>query len=81
VFLPQFQDITVGDAQKLGKNGPVLRAAVAEPEHALVFRSDDGNWVWARSASWPTGRGLGSSVGTASRRRGTHGRLGRSTGT
>ena len=47
VVLPQFQDITVGDAQKLGKNGPVLRVAVVEREHALVFRSDDGNWVWA----------------------------------
>ena len=41
------QDITVGDAQKLGKNGPVLRVAVVEREDALVFRSDDGNWVWA----------------------------------
>ncbi len=47
VVLPQFQDITVGDAQKLGKNGPVLRVAVVEREDALVFRSDDGNWVWA----------------------------------
>jgi hypothetical protein len=47
VVLPQFQDIEVGDAQKLGKSGPVLRVAVADPERALVLRSDDGNWVWA----------------------------------
>ncbi len=47
VVLPQFQNIQVGDAQKLGKNGPVLRVAVADPESALVLRSDDGNWVWA----------------------------------
>jgi len=47
VVLPQFQDIKHGDAQRLGKSGPVLRVAVADPEHALVLRSDDGNWVWA----------------------------------
>lgn len=47
VVLPQFQNIQVGDAQQLGKNGPVLRVAVADPESALVLRSDDGNWVWA----------------------------------
>ncbi len=47
VVLPQFQKIQVGDAQQLGKNGPVLRVAVADPESALVLRSDDGNWVWA----------------------------------
>jgi len=47
VVLPQFQNIQVGDAQQLGKKGPVLRVAVADPESALVFRSDDGNWVWA----------------------------------
>jgi hypothetical protein len=47
VVLPQFQNIQVGDAQQLGKKGPVLRVAVADPESVLVFRSDDGNWVWA----------------------------------
>jgi hypothetical protein len=47
VVLPQFQEIKVGDAQWLGKNGPVLRVAVADAERALVFRSDDGDWVWA----------------------------------
>jgi hypothetical protein len=46
-ILPRYQDLEVGDAQHLGQRGPVLRVAVLEPEHALVFRSDDGNWVWA----------------------------------
>ncbi len=47
VILPQFQDIEVGYAQRLGKNGPVLRVAVADEDAALVLRSDDGSWVWA----------------------------------
>jgi hypothetical protein len=46
-ILPEFQDLNVGDAQRLGKKGPVLRVAILEPERALVLRSDDGNWVWA----------------------------------
>ena len=46
-ILPQFQDLKVGDAQRLGKRGPVLRVSVLEPEQALVLRSDDGNWIWA----------------------------------
>jgi len=46
-ILPQFQDLKVGDAQRLGKRGPVLRVSVLEPERALVMRSDDGNWIWA----------------------------------
>ncbi|SRR5712691_1970983 len=46
-ILPQYQDLKVGDAQHLGRNGPVLRVAVLEAERALVLRSDDGNWIWA----------------------------------
>jgi len=46
-ILPQFQDLKVGDAQRLGKRGPVLRVSVLEPEQTLVLRSDDGNWIWA----------------------------------
>jgi len=49
VVLPQFQDIKVGDTQKLGRNGPVLRVAVADVGSALVLCSDDGNWVWSLS--------------------------------
>jgi hypothetical protein len=47
VVLPQFQNIQVGDAQTLGKNGPTLRVAICEHDRTLVLRSDDGNWVWA----------------------------------
>jgi hypothetical protein len=47
VIIPQFQNIQVGEAQRLGKNGPVLRVALADEDTALVFHSDDGNWVWA----------------------------------
>ena len=46
-ILPEFQDLKVGDAQRLGDRGAVLRVAVLEPEKSLVLRSDDGNWVWA----------------------------------
>jgi len=46
-ILPQFQDVKVGDAWRLGMKGPVLRVAHVDPESALVLRSDDGNWVWA----------------------------------
>ena len=45
--LPEFADISVGDAWRLGMKGPVLRVARLDPESALVLRSDDGNWVWA----------------------------------
>jgi hypothetical protein len=48
-ILPQYQDLQMGDAQRLGKRGPVLRVAVLEAERSLVLRSEDGNWVWAFS--------------------------------
>jgi hypothetical protein len=48
-ILPEHQSLKVGDKQQLGKRGPVLRVAELEPERSLVFRSDDGNWVWAFS--------------------------------
>jgi hypothetical protein len=47
VILPQFQNIQVGYAQRLGKRGPVLCVALVHENVALVFRSDDGNWVWS----------------------------------
>lgn len=46
-ILPQYQHLDVGDAYQLGAHGPVLRVASLDPEHSLVLRSDDGNWVWA----------------------------------
>jgi hypothetical protein len=45
--LAQYQDLKPGDSMRLGENGPVLEAAVLEPGHALVFRSQDGAWVWS----------------------------------
>jgi len=45
-ILPDLQQLEVGDAL-FGKDGEAMRAAVVEPERALVFRADDGNWVWA----------------------------------
>ena len=47
VVLPQFQNVAVGDAQKLGKRGPTLRIAICDLGRVLVVRSDDGNWVWS----------------------------------
>jgi hypothetical protein len=46
-IIPELQQLSVGDAWRLGARGPVLRVARLEPERALVLRSDDGNWVWA----------------------------------
>ena len=48
-ILPEYQKLAVGDVQRLGARGPVLRVAELEPGRSLVFRSDDGNWVWAFS--------------------------------
>ena len=45
--LPEFQHPPIGDAQRLGRKGPVLRLAALEPERAMVLRSDDGAWVWS----------------------------------
>jgi len=46
-IIPELQQLSVGDAWRLGSRGPVLRVALLEPKRALVLRSDDGNWVWA----------------------------------
>jgi hypothetical protein len=55
-ILPEYQKLAVGDEQRLGARGPVLRVAEIDPERSLVFRSDDGNWVWAFSLT-PDGQG------------------------
>lgn len=54
--LPQFQDLKIGDAQRLGARGPVLRVAELQQERSMVLRSDDGNWVWAFSVA-PAAKG------------------------
>jgi len=43
--LPEFQHPEVGDTIGFGKNR--MRLELVEPEHAIAWRSEDGNWVWA----------------------------------
>jgi hypothetical protein len=42
--LPEFQKPEVGDTIGFGSNR--MRFERVEPEHVLVWRSEDGNWVW-----------------------------------
>ncbi|WP_063063085.1 hypothetical protein [Nocardia violaceofusca] len=46
-ILPQFQHLAVGDAVTVNSDSTPARVAVLEPGRALVFRTDDSNWVWA----------------------------------
>jgi hypothetical protein len=46
-ILSEYQDLEVGDAQRLGTRGPLMRVGVLETNRALVLHSEDGNWVWA----------------------------------
>jgi hypothetical protein len=46
-ILPEFQDLKVGDEQRLGKSGPALRVEILDQDRAMVSRSTDGNWAWA----------------------------------
>ena len=46
-ILPEFQNLRVGDSFQLGSKGPVLRVAVLDSQHSLVYHSEDGNWVWS----------------------------------
>jgi hypothetical protein len=41
-ILPEYQKLAVGDAQRLGARGPVLRVAELEPGRSLVFRLTAG---------------------------------------
>jgi hypothetical protein len=43
--LPEFQHPKVGDTVSLGSNR--MRVERAQQARVLVFRSQDGNWVWA----------------------------------
>jgi hypothetical protein len=43
--LPEFQQPAVGETITFGANR--MRLERVEPEHVLVWRSEDGNWVWA----------------------------------
>ena len=46
-ILPEVQDLKLGDTFALGEKGAVLEVAELDPERALVFRSQDGAWVWS----------------------------------
>jgi hypothetical protein len=46
-ILPEFQNLEVGDVLPMGSSGPGMRVEVLEPERAMVYRFEDGNWVWA----------------------------------
>ena len=43
--LPEFQHPQVGEMIDFGSNQMCLERV--EPNHALAWRSEDGNWVWA----------------------------------
>jgi hypothetical protein len=43
--LPEFQHPEVGETIGFGANR--MRLERVEPHHVLVWRSEDGNWVWA----------------------------------
>ncbi len=46
-IIPEFQDLKVGDAFRLGPGRPLMHVEVLEPERALAFRFEDGTWVWS----------------------------------
>ena len=48
-ILPEFQRLDVGDVLPMGNGGPGMRVEICEPGHALVLRSEDGQWVWSFS--------------------------------
>jgi hypothetical protein len=50
-ILPEFQKLDVGDVLPMGNGGPGMRVEICDPARTLVFRSEDGQWVWAFSLS------------------------------
>jgi hypothetical protein len=50
-ILPQFQNLAVGDILPMGKDGPGMRVEICDAPRTLVFRSEDGQWVWIFSLS------------------------------
>jgi hypothetical protein len=54
--LPEFQHVRVGDSFALGPGRPPMHVEVLEPERSLVFRFDDGTWIWSFGL-YPAGSG------------------------
>jgi hypothetical protein len=48
-ILPEFQNLAVGDVLPMGNGGPGMRVEICDPGRALVYRSEDGQWVWSFS--------------------------------
>lgn len=46
-ILPAYQHLAVGDEIALGASGPTMRARIVEPQRALVWVSDNNDWVWS----------------------------------
>ncbi len=43
---PEWQNLEVGDVIPGKASLPDMRVEVLDPEHALVMRSEDGDWIW-----------------------------------
>jgi len=54
--LPEFQAIEVGDSFPLGPGRPPMHVELLDPERTLVFRFDDGTWIWSFGL-YPAGSG------------------------
>jgi hypothetical protein len=52
--LPEFQGPQIGDTIALGENR--MRLALVDPEKSFVWRSEDGNWIWAFALGEHDGR-------------------------
>lgn len=44
-LLPEFQNPKVGDVLEMGTNRMVIE--LVDPNRAIAWRSDNGNWVWS----------------------------------
>jgi hypothetical protein len=54
-ILPQFQHLTAGDVLPMGNDGSGMRVEICDALRTLVFRSEDGQWVWIFSLSEQSG--------------------------
>ena len=45
-IVPQFQSLAVGDVLPMGRDTPGMRVEICDAPRTLVFRSEDGQWVW-----------------------------------